>query len=311
MPYDTTKMSVEEIRDELVSKFGMTREAVDSIKGKKALAGLLAGYATDAARAGKGDLEDSDFSGSELFAEEADELTDSPLDYVADAADVGEPEVPLTTDPEWSDYVISRLTENELFEGAPKVSGLRRVTELLFGEIVQSETKVIQAPSPDNERRATVVHRVTLAPDDEGIVRVSEGAADVYSGNSDRVYGNHPVALAETRAEGRALRRLLRLGSHVVTAEEKIKPSEKLDDFLPPDASKISDVQLMGMDLVAKRINLNLRKVLDKEYPNVNNITELSNDDGIKVLNILSSYQSTGVPDDLKGYDSDWRSKKV
>ena len=36
------------------------------------------------------------------------------------------------------------------------------------------------------------------------------GAADVYWGNCDKIYRNHPVAVAETRAEGRALRRRIK-----------------------------------------------------------------------------------------------------
>jgi hypothetical protein len=321
MSYDTTKMSVDEIRAELVNKFGMTRESVDTIKGKKPLAGLLAGYATDAAWAGREELgDDANFSGDDLLEEaddlftgDEDDLVDAPLDHVAVTGidsnlKLYPDDTPCPTDPEWSDYVISRLTENEMFEGSPKVSGLRRVTELLMGDIMKSETLIMQCPSPDNERRATVVHRVTVR-DDEGDERVSEGAADVYSGNSDRMFGNHPVALAETRAEGRALRRLLRLSSSVVTAEEKIKPTEKFDDFFPVDTTKITDVQVTGFDIVGKRNDINLSKLLDKEFPKANNINELSNEEGIKLLNILSSYQSTGVPDDLKGYDPNWRLK--
>lgn len=305
MSYDTSKMSVEEIRNTLVENCGLSREAVDSIKGKKSLVNLLNASITDAA------YEATDDNGLKLFTDVPDdEMIDSPLDTVADANGDSLPPVstPDVTDPDWSDFVISHLTENELFEGAPKVSGLRRVTELLLGEIVRSETTVVQAPTQDNERRATVIHSVTLRSDD-GVIRVSQGAADAFSGNSDRMFAAHPVALAETRAEGRALRRLLRLSSSVVTAEEKVKPTEKFDDFILPDTNKIAEVQITGADVTGRRININLRKVVDKNFPNVNNINELSNDDGINLLNILSSYQSTGVPEDLKGYESNWRLK--
>lgn len=291
--YDTTKMTVEEIRGELV-KLGMKQDAVDSIKGKGPLSELLLAYNTEEEKETMDDDElDVEFNDEEV------QLSILPIDE----ADVP----PLITDPAWSDYVLTKLTESEMFEGAPKVSGLRRVVELLLGTIVQSKSKVYQCPNTDNERRATVRHRIVIK-DDDGMCIIADGVADVYSGNADRIYANHPAALAETRAEGRALRRLLKLSSNVITAEEKIKPTEAFEGFSFKDDNKINDVQIKGIDLLGKRTDVNIAKLLDKNELGAN-IKELSSADGITLLNSLSSYQSTGVPDELKGYDGNWRTK--
>ena len=45
---------------------------------------------------------------------------------------------PSMMDDEWSDYVMSHFKSNELIDGNPICAGLRRVAELLLGDIVNS-----------------------------------------------------------------------------------------------------------------------------------------------------------------------------
>ena len=89
--------------------------------------------------------------------------------------------------------------------------------------------------NPENEKRATVVHTLSYVMNDEEMedglrTRFVTGSADVYWGNCDKIYRNHPVAVAETRAEGRALRRALKLRK-VVAAEELVEDAEDNPDF--------------------------------------------------------------------------------
>ena len=120
-------------------------------------------------------------------------------------------------DIEWTDYVLSLLSEDEKIQGNPTTDGLRRVFEKAMNcTIIESTSDVVQSPQPSNEKRATVVHSLSYCMNDSSLddslkIRTVNGAADVYWGNCDKVFRNHPVAVAETRAEGRSLRRALRL----------------------------------------------------------------------------------------------------
>src|SRR5688500_6009345 len=66
----------------------------------------------------------------------------------------------LPTNPEWSDYVLSQLTDNEKDNGSPRVDGLRRIATKLLGPF-SSHTEVVQAPGLDG--RATVMVRLEFA----------------------------------------------------------------------------------------------------------------------------------------------------
>ncbi|NDC96188.1 hypothetical protein EB077_12845, partial [bacterium] len=136
--------------------------------------------------------------------------------------------------------------------------------------------------------------------------RSVSGSADVYWGNCDKVYRNHPVAVAETRAEGRALRRALKLRK-VVAAEELAKDIED-----HPDAntvSKISNNQINFIDVLAKRLNVNVLNLLDNLHIKHTMIYDMSHEDGVNTIKELSTYQTNidSIPDSIRGYDSGWK----
>ena len=116
---------------------------------------------------------------------------------------------PTIHDIEWTDYVLSFLAEEEKIMGNPTTDGLRRIFEKVMDcEITHCDTTVVQSPSRDNEMRATVTHTITYIlnreqPESKTAFlnsRSVTGAADVYWGNCDKIFRNHPVAVAETRA---------------------------------------------------------------------------------------------------------------
>ena len=133
---------------------------------------------------------------------------------VTDIIDDGRPSI---VSPEWNDYVMSLFENNELIEGRPVAAGLRRVAEMVIGNIISSGPIQVFPPSDDKGiGRATVVWRVEF----------SNGAsfsdvADCWEGNTDDTFCVYAVATAATRAEGRALRKALRL--RTVAAEEVTK----------------------------------------------------------------------------------------
>lgn len=215
-------------------------------------------------------------------------------------------------DIEWTDYVLSLLSDDEKIAGNPTTDGLRRVFETALNcDIVESSSNVVQSPSPDNEKRATVVHTISYFLKDgsvpvESKCRSVSGAADVYWGNCDKVFRNHAVAVADTRAEGRALRRALKLRK-VVAAEELAKDIED-----HPDAntvSKISNNQINFIDVLAKRLNVNVVNLLDSLSISTTSIYDMSHDDGVKTIKELSTLQTNleSISEKLKGYDAGWK----
>jgi hypothetical protein len=224
-----------------------------------------------------------------------------------------ERKIPTPNDIEWTDYVLGFLSDDEKINGNPTTDGLRRIFETVLDCcILDASSNVVQSPSRDNEMRATVVHSLTFVLNKAGgcdnhlNTRSVSGAADVYWGNCDKVYRNHPVAVAETRAEGRALRRALKLRK-VVAAEELAKDIEDHPDS--DTVSKLTNNQINFIDVLSKRLDVNVTKLLEKLGYDNKNIYNIEYSHGVEISKLLSSYQQdlTSLPDDIRGYDSNWK----
>jgi hypothetical protein len=216
---------------------------------------------------------------------------------------------------EWNDYVLGLLSDDEKIDGNPTTDGLRRIFEIALDcTVVESTSNVVQTPDPNNEKRATVVHTIgyilnnSERKEDPLLLnmRTVSGAADVYWGNCDKVYRNHPVAVAETRAEGRALRRGLKLRK-VVAAEELAQNIE--DDPHGNNVDKISEQQINFIDVMAKRSNINIKELLLDLGISASNIKSISHDTAVGIIRELSKHQQNlnQIPTNLVGYDSEWR----
>jgi hypothetical protein len=174
---------------------------------------------------------------------------------------------------------------------------------------------VAQTPDINNEKRATVVHTIGYIlngadPQQQDPLllnmRTVSGAADVYWGNCDKIYRNHPVAVAETRAEGRALRRALKLRK-VVAAEELAKDIEDHPDS--DTVSKITNNQLNFIDVLSKRLDINVVKMIEKLGYDTKNIYNIEHENGVEISKMLSSYQQnvSNIPEDIRGYNNNWK----
>ena len=140
----------------------------------------------------------------------------------ADAPDEVSEDRPSILSPEWHDYVMAQFEPNELIDGNPVTAGLRRVVEVVLGEVTSTgPTQVFPAQDPNGPGRATVVYTVVLREYSTGSIKSYADTADVWHGNTDDLFCAHPVATASTRAEGRALRKALKL--RVLAAEELAK----------------------------------------------------------------------------------------
>lgn len=226
--------------------------------------------------------------------------------------DKGPDATPLMNSVSWTDYVLSKLHDDEKIAGNPTTDGLRRIFEdVLNCTLVELETKVVQAPSPENEKRATVACYLTYVLNDPNLdpsikTKRTSGAADVYWGNCDKIYRNHPVAVAETRAEGRALRKALRLRK-VVAAEEIAENIE--DDPNGDTVLKISSNQINFMDVMAKRIDVNVVALMKSLDINVDNIRAISHDNAVLLIKKLTEYQQNiqNISPSILGYQPQWK----
>jgi hypothetical protein len=219
---------------------------------------------------------------------------------------------PSPNDIDWTDHVLGLLSDDEKIAGNPTTDGLRRIFEIALDcVVINAESSVAQSPTIDNERRATVVHTITYILNNDNLsdytkLRTVSGSADVYWGNCDKIYRNHPVAVAETRAEGRALRRALKLRK-VVAAEEIAKDvdTEHLEEN---NLNKINSSQLNFFDVFGKRLNINLVKLLNSLDISSKNVYNISYDDAVKTITTLSGYQhNNNIPDSILGYDPNWK----
>lgn len=213
-------------------------------------------------------------------------------------------------DLDWTDHVLSLLADDEKINGNPTTEGLRRIFEIVLNcNTIEARTEVVQSPDLANERRATVVYSLTYVLNDPSVpeqakYRTVSAAADVYWGNCDKVFRNHPVAVAETRAEGRVLRKALKLRK-VVTADEIAK---EVVDHTEDNNNTINNSQLNFFDVFGKRLNINIKKLLENLAINASNIYNISYDDAVKTITTLSGYQQNNdIPKDIIGYDPNWK----
>jgi len=218
-----------------------------------------------------------------------------------------------STDLGWTDHVLGLLSDDEKISGNPTTDGLRRIFEIVLNcRLLLSTSSVVQSPSPDNEKRATVIHSLTyrLNPESDdpyGINTLTvDGSADVYWGNCDKVYRNHPVAVAETRAEGRALRRALRLRK-VVAAEEISSNIE--DDPNGENVSKISVNQINFLDVLAQRLNVNVTKLLKHLDITCDSVYNIKHHEAVSIIQNLNTLQqnTASIPENIKGYETEWK----
>jgi hypothetical protein len=224
-------------------------------------------------------------------------------------ADADVPARPEMTSPEWNEYALSQFHESEHDEsGNITTDGLRRVAELLLGPIIESGPVVVQAPNPGNGGRAAVVYWVSIAwGGDNSDLRRFGGGADVYAdvkdgvGNTPAKYAKHAVASAETKAEGRALKKALKL-RRIYTTEEMNKDQ--------PDAPNGMIVlsQKRFIDKLCRDINIDVKKFVNSGRDSYADIYKVTYSTAQNMIKALNKYQQdiASIPEAIRGYDPDW-----
>lgn len=208
---------------------------------------------------------------------------------------------------------MGRFLQDELIDGHPTCDGLRRVTEELIGPIVERTiTHLVPLGQLNENNTGAVAVKVVVQPrtfDFERNQISEESIADINKQNTELKYLIHGLATAETRSEARALRKILRLRK-VIAAEEVTEISdEKLQDIIPWQPSEpISDEQKNVIDLLAKRLNIDVMKFINMGKNHYDSINEVTKEIAASMLAHLNKVQRSlvEVPKHILGYKQDW-----
>lgn len=200
------------------------------------------------------------------------------------------------THPQWVETVLDALSEHELYNGTPTTDGLRRVTEYLFGTILESQTNIIY----HDPKRVVAEHCLLIRKHDTDEVIKVNACVDVLADKLPYPFNQHIVSTACTRAEGKALRRALKI--RVQTAEE-LNTEEDVSSN-----EKINDQQITAIKTLCRRNNINLVKLV-KKFSQAKCIDEVSNLEGRLIISKLSEFQREDIPEELVGYEADWEVK--
>ena len=236
-------------------------------------------------------------------ASELEGMVEKMVEEPQNAYNENDSKRPQEYEPEWSEYLLDQLSDSELINGAPSVDGLRRITEKCFGEILESKSNIIETPTSQNNQRCTICHTLTISKYRSAQTISVDGCVDVLYHKTPYPFKDHLIATADTRAEGKALRRALKI--RVVTAEELQNEDEQ--EALSSD-ELVNDQQILALNQLCKRLDVSVVSFVTGEYK-VKQINKLRNLEGRLLIGKLSEFQRTpqDIPKTYIGYDENWK----
>lgn len=211
--------------------------------------------------------------------------------------------IPSRTSPDWSDYVMGLLTKDEKVKDKPRADGLNRVARMLNGDF--NYRLDVHHVSPEF---AAVTCIVT---DQDGFDYT--GSAECHVTNTDPPYNKYPLATAETRAIGRAMKRILGL-TNVLTAEESSRIAELTIPESEEDRTEgsIQPTQINFVDRMCKKLNVNLKNAVVKIIGQHEKINDLSHSESLQLQQALDEWTKDTSEDpgykQLGDYDPSWKS---
>lgn len=268
---------------------------------------------------------------------------------VEPAPDIPIPDVPdsLPTEPEpephdseneccrpidigWHQHVMSQFDEDELIDGNPTVFGLRRMVEKIFGVIVDSgpiEVKTIDSNS--TSPYVTVTYRVSILAGigGEKTLLTQREVASVWmntddkgcaEGNVQPEFAKYAEATASTRAEGRCLRKMLKLRNVLADGEfcsdESMAGRSSVLDAIAKTAEydadeKIKTNQMNFIDSKCRQLDINVTSFINSGTDQYNSISDVTDGTAAAMVAALTEYQTEvgTIPPEILGYDENWR----
>lgn len=322
-----TELTVEDLRRALVSVGKFTEEEANAIKGKSKLiievesCGGLSLFDDEMHEIEDTpsnpndeeiEFEDVDNDGPEsYFTSEVPELVRTPVAELGREDSVSYNVRPKYGTDAWRKWILHQLQEDELYEGRPTLAGLRRLTEEHLGQIINSGPKSVKFKNGV----AVVVYNVILAFGDDmaepnaflgsDFYREFSASADAGPHNMTHpVYCKYPVAIAESRAESRALRRALCI--NVVSAEE-VSGDDVLSSGSPMGEmevsaefnadSKLSGAQSALITTKCKQMKIDVNKLINMFVGDVE-LSSLTREQAANLVKELTRYQSSAKGDE-------------
>lgn len=227
-------------------------------------------------------------------------------------------EVPKMFDIGWNDYLLSQLTDKEVYCSYPKCSGLKRLLYKYVGPILSKEIRSYISPTSDNKTSTVAVMIKCFVTNKKHPAYkqeiIEESIADSnLENNKDFPYSTHMSSVCERRAESRCYRNLL--GLDMVSAEEMVgsttTPGE--NNFTMTDLNNtggINQVQILGINLVAKRLNINVFDFINagssgKKYEKITDIDSATASLMLQTLNEIASGKIQ-KPESVGEYKEGW-----
>ena len=161
----------------------------------------------------------------------------------------------------------------------------------------------METPTSQNNQRCTIKHTLQIVKYGSDRIITVDGCVDVLYHKTPYPFKDHLVATADTRAEGKALRRALKI--RVVTAEELQNEDE--EEALSVE-ELVNDQQVLALNQLCKRLDISVVSFVTGEYK-VKTINELRNLEGRLLISKLSDFQRSpkDIPKQYHGYDENWK----
>lgn len=198
-------------------------------------------------------------------------------------------EIPDYTDPEWTEYVISMLHEEEMWQGIPKLDGLRRLVEKLISPI--KEMSVSLQPIIHNNPIIIAIATVKL---EDG--QIFSAASDATPYSAPEGFRNRLSALADSRAKSKVFREILRL--------RNVSTNEEIQSGLDQEEHELI---VSTQKLLINNLLLDIQKTFKKKIDLQKLIEEIFPKKGLTIDSLKHSQAGTVIQklSDFKGKRSD------
>jgi len=311
--------TVAKLRDKLVA-LGMPREKANKVKGKANVIEALEKLQNEKVVESRKDMIEqealvSNFEDSLEGDDDEPIVLEDMFEAVSDTpAEETDDEPPMGVEhPRWTEHVLNSLCDDEKYdEKTPVVNGLRRIVESQVGEIVESDSDLMAC---SHDKLAVVKHTISVAWNfDKQDIRVFSSIASATPSNAGE-YIDYLFAAADTMAESRALKRLLKLNK-ILVAEEASKGYNNVEPaFTDAVSDGANDGQLAVLETLCgdpkRGLDININKLIEAEIGSPKPAADLSGANVASLIQAVSKLQGEpdNIPEELRGYDSSWRTK--